>query len=694
MAHLRVQVPSRDSGAATRCLAREGLLHLVDLAHGHVPSPGRTFDQLAAFRDLERRVRDVARVLDRRIADPTGALYADDASGTPEQAQALDARLRPVERAVDEIARALSAARARATEARGRLRRLERFAAAGIDVARLAPLRWLDVRIGAAREAELAELAALLSPAPHAIVPLAREGDAWLFAAAVPASERARLDGALRVIACELLPLPGPQERADPAELAGAGDEIARREAELAAAAATHGPLLDELAARAQLGVLLLQAQAHFAEVGRFVVISGWLPARDAPRLAQAIRDATGGRALVELSRPEDVAQVGAGRLKVPILHRNPLLLRPFQRLIGLYGTPDYREIEPTPFFALSFLLMFGLMFGDIGHGAVLFSAGWFAFRHMPRFLDYGILLMEGGASSIVFGVLYGSLFGREDVLPALWMRPMHDLESFLVIAVVLGAVLISVALVLNVINTWRAGERARALFGIQGLAGASLYWVALALAARAFLPHPFRLPAWVPIALLAVPVVLIAARPLVVRRLRPAAAAAAPAHAHTPRWLRALEGSIDLVDVLFSFFANTFSFARVAAFAAVHAGIFLALNAIADTLAGLRFGGVLSVIALVAGNVVVIFLEGLTVSVQVLRLEYYEFFTRFFRGGGEPYKPFSLRIGAEKGIDREQDSAQGTGRGHADRAAVPGGPGDVGPGATGGDGAGGKRAA
>ena len=113
---------------------------------------------------------------------------------------------------------------------------------------------------------------------------------------------------------------------------------------------------------------------------------------------------------------------------------------------------------------------------------------------------------------------------------------------------------------------------------------------------------------------------------------------------------LKALEGSVELVDSMIGFFANTISFLRIAAFALVHAGAFLALFALADTLQRVRGGGVLSVALLVAGNVAIIFLEGLTVSVQVLRLEYYEFFGKFFRGGGEPYRPLMLRVSAAKG--------------------------------------------
>jgi V/A-type H+-transporting ATPase subunit I len=143
--------------------------------------------------------------------------------------------------------------------------------------------------------------------------------------------------------------------------------------------------------------------------------------------------------------------------------------------------------------------------------------------------------------------------------------------------------------------------------------------------------------------------IVLIASRPLIVRALgtnhvRPARESAAP------RSLAALESSIELVDALFSYLANTISFVRVAAFAAVHAGVLLAIFALADTFSQFRFGGLVSVAVLVAGNVAVILLEGLTVAVQVLRLEYYEFFSRFFRGGGEPYRPLMLRPNGVQG--------------------------------------------
>jgi V/A-type H+/Na+-transporting ATPase subunit I len=354
------------------------------------------------------------------------------------------------------------------------------------------------------------------------------------------------------------------------------------------------------------------------------------------------IRVATEGRAVIDVERAEDVPGVLEGSIRVPILHRNPILLRPFQRLVELYGTPAYGEVQPTAFFAISFLLMFGLMFGDVGHGLVLFSAGWCLFRFFTQYLDYGILLMEAGVASSLFGVLYGSVFGFHGVLPVLWLEPLADLHRFMITAIVIGVLAVTSGLLINVVNSWRSGNIGDALYGPRGLTGAMLYWIALVLIARFFIPATLQLSAAVIIAMTAgALVLLIAARPFTRRfeKRRPA-----PAVQTAPRWLILLESAIELVDTLFSYFANTISFVRIAAFAAVHAGVFIAIFTIADTLARMRMGGALSVIVHIAGNALVILLEGLTVSVQVLRLEYYEFFGKFFRGGGEPYVPLMLR--------------------------------------------------
>jgi V/A-type H+-transporting ATPase subunit I len=505
--------------------------------------------------------------------------------------------------------------------------------------------RFAGFRIASGTSEAFESLVAAITPAPCAVVPLDGGQTDVLAAIAVPAATLNRLDSALRLVQLEVTSPGALEQLMSPSSIEAALREARTKEAEAQAqldrARTEHGRTITELLARIEACVLLLQAHVHFGATGRFVVISGWIPEHALEPVRHTVEAAAPG-AVVDVERPGDLPRAADGALRIPILHRNPLLLRPFQPLIELYGTPQYREVQPTAFFAVSFLLMFGLMFGDVGHGAVLAFAGYCLFRFVPRFLDYGILLGEAGVVSMMFGLLYGSLFGIEDLLPVLWMSPLDDLPSFMRVAVGLGATLVSLGLILNVVNCWRAGERLAALASPHGLFGAFLYWTTLALLARAFV-SPLAVPGWLVWILAGGAGLLLLLRAPLVARL----AVAAPDRLtmpSAPRWLRLLEGSVELVDTLFAYFANTISFVRIGAFAAVHAGIFLAMFAVSDVLVHLRFGGPLALAVLVVGNVVVILLEGLTVSVQVLRLEYYEFFGKFFRGGGELYRPLMLR--------------------------------------------------
>ncbi len=647
MAHFRAQVPNRDAAVATRTIAAAGLLHLVDIAHGHAAtdaSPPGVRDLYAAFRDIVHRIHTTADRLGIPWGDIAGAIEGDDITDFTIERERVLLVLEPIEARVQEIVRRTVEARERLTLTRDRCADAERVRLANVDLARTLALRFAIVRLGIAPPEALPSIAAILAPASHALIPLDERDGMVLFAAAVPAHARARLEEGLRLTSARTVALTSECDSATIArELAESEQALAAAQRALEEERRSSRLLLEQIARRAETAMLLLQAQTFFAAAGRFVVISGWVPRDSGERLAQRVRSATRDHAIVDLEPVESVPGVSEGTLRVPILHRNPLLLRPFQKLIDIYGTPSYAEVEPTAFFAIGFLAMFGLMFGDVGHGAVLFSAGWFLFRYIPRFLDYGILLMEAGVASAAFGALYGSVFGIRGLIPTLWLEPIDDLPHFMMIAVAFGVVVVTGGLVLNIINSWRGGDWKAAVYGPRGVTGAVLYWVILVVLARAFVPGTVRIPGVVLGGVVLAAVVIIAgARPLMrlfggdVRRPRPAVRT-------TPRWLHALEASVELTDTLFSFFANTISFVRIAAFAAVHAGIFIAIFALADTIAAMRFGNVLSIVVHVAGNVLVILLEGLTVSVQVLRLEYYEFFGKFFRGGGETYAPLTL---------------------------------------------------
>jgi V/A-type H+/Na+-transporting ATPase subunit I len=644
MAHFRAQVPNRDAAVATRAIASEGLLHLVDIAHGRTPydsAPPGVRELYATFRDLVNRVRATSERLGISAQDLTGAVDADDVTDFAAERDRLLLMFEPIEQRIAELLQKSATARERLTVARESLAQAERLRRAGLEIDRLAAMRFAALRLGIAPAEALESIASVLAPLPHAVIPLDDNGTDVLFAAIAPAAAKARLDEALRIAV------------AQPVTLNTASETIDLRACETAAADAEQGidterhktaGILVNLAHRSQTIMLLLQAQTFFAAAGRFIVISGWVPEESAARLRERVLKATGNRAIVEIESAEHVPGFAEGTLHVPILHHNPLLLRPFQKLVQIYGTPSYTEVEPTAFFAVAFLLMFGLMFGDAGHGVVLFSAGWFLYRYLPRFLDYGILLMEAGTASTLFGVLYGSVFGIHGLLPVIWLEPIDDLPRFMVFAVAFGAVVVSFGLVLNIINTWRTGDLKAALIGPKGLTGTLLYWIILVVIARAFVSTSVRIPGAIIVLLVAAVIVVLAIeRPLVKAIEKHAPPRPRPPVRTVPWWLHALESSVELVDTLFSFFANTISFVRIAAFAAVHAAVFLAIFALVDTISEFRLGGVVTVLIHVAGNALIILLEGLVVSVQVLRLEYYEFFGKFFRSGGELYAPLSL---------------------------------------------------
>ena len=125
---------------------------------------------------------------------------------------------------------------------------------------------------------------------------------------------------------------------------------------------------------------------------------------------------------LIEVLPPGDLREDD-----IPVLLRPPWLLRPFEMLVSAYGLPKYHDLASTLFVAISFVLMFGMMFGDVGHGAVLVVGGLVALlkSRVPRIRDLGILLVFNGLSSALFGVVYGSYFGIPSWHKyALWGHP------------------------------------------------------------------------------------------------------------------------------------------------------------------------------------------------------------------------------------------------------------------------------
>jgi V/A-type H+-transporting ATPase subunit I len=304
---------------------------------------------------------------------------------------------------------------------------------------------------------------------------------------------------------------------------------------------------------------------------------------------------------------------------RVPSVQRFPAFLRPFSILVRNFGTPRYDEFDPTLLFALTFILMFGSMFGDIGHGAVILVAGWLFRRKLA---DFTWFIMLAGLSSVVFGFYYGSIFGHEELIEPLWMSPMEDPVRLLILAVYWGIGFIALANLLSILNLWRLGLRRQALLGQRGLAGL-LFYAGLILLVTDFQRGGSP-------ELLSLSIVVLGGAILVTGAWRETDARGGE---------RLLIVVIEMVETILGYLSNTLSFLRVAAFSLNHAALAFAVITIAGMMDG--FGHWL---ALLIGNLVIIVLEGGIVLIQVLRLEYYEGFVRFFRGDGRVYKPLRLQ--------------------------------------------------
>jgi V/A-type H+-transporting ATPase subunit I len=316
----------------------------------------------------------------------------------------------------------------------------------------------------------------------------------------------------------------------------------------------------------------------------------------------------------------------------------NPAFLKPFELLISTYGVPAYRSLDPTPILAASFMLMFGMMFGDAGHGLILALAGLIMIRksRKPTGRNAGYLVLYGGAASIAFGFLFGSVFGVENWLPTLWVKPMESIGHLFKVTIIFGIVMISLSMIINMINGLRRKDLLSSIFDKAGLIAMILYWCSILVAIRAISPGMTALPVVIPVLMVSSLILLFLKEPIV--HLFEGKKILFPEGVATG----IMGGIVEILEIVLGFLANTVSFIRVAAFGLAHAGLFMAIFALSEAVSG-SARGFWSGLVLVLGNILIICLEGLVVSIQAVRLEFYEFFSRFFEQTETGYKPVEV---------------------------------------------------
>lgn len=362
-------------------------------------------------------------------------------------------------------------------------------------------------------------------------------------------------------------------------------------------------------------------------EVSGMFVLSGWIPEDTLSSVRQTIeKDAP--MTMIMIENTKDISYPG---IRVPTLLRNNRFFQAFQEIVSLYSLPSYGEIDPSPIVAITFTLFFGFMFGDVGHGLMIFLGAYFLTKKGVMRCSYGHVIKTASVSSMVFGILYGSVFGMEEIFPPLWLSPMHDTSKLLIVAICLGVFMISLGLILNMIKQFLAKDFGRLLFDGSGLAGLALYWTMAVLAAiymtGSKISETTANYMWTAIGVLLLVILFkdILARYLLRQQK----------HKESP-----IMNIFEIIHSLLGFVSNTASFVRLAAFALNHVGLSMAVIMLSEMVHNMPGGIVMKGIILILGNLLIVCLEGLIVFIQTLRLEYYEFFGKFYRGGGSAFKP------------------------------------------------------
>ncbi len=387
--------------------------------------------------------------------------------------------------------------------------------------------------------------------------------------------------------------------------------------------------------------------------------ITGWLPAYLCSDVMKDLDELTKGKASIREYLPSEVESVVSGKEKVPVNLKHGKLVGNFERMIFSYGAPLYGTVDPTPFVAIFFTVLFGIMFGDAGQGLVFLLAGMLMCCKKIKLMGwekFGPVFVCIGVSSTIMGLLTGEFFANEEILvpferwitglfgeprdQILHMMPSSSPESikrmflFFGFTIGVGFIINTCGLIINIINQFSLKRLGKALFGKTGLTGALFFWYVIFFAVMtAFFHHQPAVYDWI---IIGVTLALTAFGEVFERLVdgkRPVF--------ENGLFSAVIAAVVEIIEVLSSYLSNTVSFLRVGAFALAHA----VLGFIINLMVGVA-GPVGGIFVSIIGNAIVIVLEGMIVAIQVVRLQYYEFFSKFFSETGREFKPFRFVYG------------------------------------------------
>ncbi|MHB8455083.1 MAG: V-type ATP synthase subunit I [Acidiferrobacterales bacterium] len=503
------------------------------------------------------------------------------------------------------------------------MRTLDNFAALDIDLGLLARSKqFLDVHVGMVPAANLVRLREAVGLAGYILAPFLHAEGVEHVVIAGPTGNEDEVKPVLQAAGWRVASVP-PELRDHPEkvrrELRERQDRIIEEtDAQCRLIESTQKEFREKLTDAART----LALAAPYAELGEalrgrggLALIGGWVPRTDLSELRRALQEKLGQRFVLSARDPLP-EEIG----RVPSAMRHHWLAQPFARLVKNYGVPRYGEIDPTIMFAITIIAMFGMMFGDVGHGAVIALAGVVLRRRLHGFAPF---LVAAGAASAGFGWLYGSVFGFEELVHPLWIAPLTNPVRMLTVALYWGIGFIVLGTLLTIYNRLVERRYLDAFLDGKGVAGLLFYVGVLYGIYRWLDAGVFGAVEWGSIL---APLALMLAYKWHGYRGHPGE--------------RVLVVLIEGFETAVSYFANSLSFLRVAAFGLNHVALAVAVFALARMMHTAGHW-----VTVIVGNIFIIILEGAIVGIQALRLEYYEGFSRFFSGDGREFRPLSLAV-------------------------------------------------
>jgi V/A-type H+-transporting ATPase subunit I len=666
MTELELIVPSKDLLAVTRVLSQYGVFHQTDSNYPGVASgSANTWQETAGqYSSLERRIQTAMQALNIDEGLPPATDYE-----AMVDIDKLRERVEQIEGEVRSTSDELSEQRKRLESLETILHQLEPVEEVDIDISTLRDSRYMYSTLGLMPAANMDRMQTSLARVPHVFLTLRSDPSRPVVWLAGPKSNTDVLDRAARSAYLDPLNLPTDYQ-GTPGEiiksLRNTLESTQRRIDELQETLNRLGREYQD-----QLRVLLWQAHTsrvlsdaivRYGQLKHTYVVTGWVPRDSLEELTRRLKQAS-PEILIE-SLPTSRS---AHNSNVPVALFNNPYLRPFQMLVNTYARPRYGEIDPSILIAITFPILYGAMFGDLGPGLVLFIMGLLMHRKiiLKGMSGLGLLIAYCGFFAALFGVLYGGFFGFEGEhftetfgfeFTPLWLSPIHDILRVLGLAIDVGIVLLIIAYLLGIYGHWRARDWGHMLFGHNGLVAFLFYLCFLALLGNFLSTTPIAPQVAVAIGSLPLPFPILALifglgimfsevfihwieghRPLIEGR------------GIGGFIMYLVQAFMDWFEVVISQLSNTLSYVRVGAFAVAHGGLSLAFFRLAELVGGGEHG-LGYWIMLIVGNIFFLTLEALIVGIQTMRLHYYEFLGKFFTGGGLRFEPLAVTPSKEEG--------------------------------------------